>query len=313
MKTRSAFGPSAAAAAHRLRAERSSCSWRPRQMGSPWPQEPNSICGGRTAGPGGASATRERIRHMKQIKSVIIGALGSATWLLLGAGNLQAQDPPPQGNFDPAQMRQRMAERMRQQFDVKDDAEWKTMAEQIAARRGDGRGGGRAPDPGGGGGWRPGIRLVPAGARPFSILGRGPGDSEPRLPDLAGGAGSQHQHCAVRDHLCGVGRRSRKPCRARRRCQPCLAGSRDRGHPCRRFCNDCRLRGAGRCDQVHAGTRDGRLCHRPDPAADGLRRRRAVCIDRAASFTRAARDGSSPARSAPPAPRSPRPASRSTS
>src|SRR5512143_3143169 len=102
MKTRPAFGPPVAAAPHRLRAERSSRSWRLPQMGPPWPQESNSICGGRTAGPGGANATRERTRRMKQIKSVIIGALGSATWLLLGAGNLQAQDPPPQGNFDPA-------------------------------------------------------------------------------------------------------------------------------------------------------------------------------------------------------------------
>jgi len=68
---------------------------------------------------------------MKQIKSVIIGALGSATWLLLGAGNLQAQDPPPPGNVDPAQMRQRMAERLRERFDVKDEAEWKTITARL--------------------------------------------------------------------------------------------------------------------------------------------------------------------------------------
>jgi len=68
---------------------------------------------------------------MKRIKSIIIGALGSATWLLLSAGNLPAQDRPPQGNFDPAQMRQRMAERMREQLDVKDDAEWKAISDRI--------------------------------------------------------------------------------------------------------------------------------------------------------------------------------------
>jgi len=35
------------------------------------------------------------------------------------------------GNFDPEQMRQRMMERMREQFDVKDDAEWKLIEERI--------------------------------------------------------------------------------------------------------------------------------------------------------------------------------------
>ncbi len=37
----------------------------------------------------------------------------------------------PGGNFDPAQMRQRMAERMREQFGVKDDTEWKLISERI--------------------------------------------------------------------------------------------------------------------------------------------------------------------------------------
>jgi hypothetical protein len=80
------------------------------------------------------------------IKSIIIGALGSAAWLLLGAGNISAQDQPPQGNFDPAQMRQRMLERVREQLEVKDDAEWKAIAERIEkvmqARRSMGGGGG---------------------------------------------------------------------------------------------------------------------------------------------------------------------------
>jgi hypothetical protein len=35
------------------------------------------------------------------------------------------------GNWDPAQMRQRMMERMREQFDVKDDTEWKLISERI--------------------------------------------------------------------------------------------------------------------------------------------------------------------------------------
>jgi len=35
------------------------------------------------------------------------------------------------GNFDPEQARQRMMERLREQFDVKDDAEWKLISERI--------------------------------------------------------------------------------------------------------------------------------------------------------------------------------------
>lgn len=76
------------------------------------------------------------------------------------------QGGPGGGNFDPAQMRQRMMERMREQFGVKDDAEWKLISERIEkvndARRevGGGRGammmfgGGRGGPggPGGGGG-----------------------------------------------------------------------------------------------------------------------------------------------------------------
>jgi len=72
------------------------------------------------------------------------------------------------GNWDPAQMRERMMERMREQFGVKDDTEWKLISERIEkvsdARRetagrgmgmmfgGGGRGGGgQGGGPGGGG------------------------------------------------------------------------------------------------------------------------------------------------------------------
>lgn len=77
------------------------------------------------------------------------------------------QGGPGGGNFDPAQMRQRMMERMREQFGVKDDAEWKLISERIEkvndARRetagrgmgmmfGGGRGGGQGGGRGGFGG-----------------------------------------------------------------------------------------------------------------------------------------------------------------
>jgi len=60
------------------------------------------------------------------------------------------------GNFDPEQMRQRMLDRLREQMDVKDDAEWKPISDRITkvmeARRDVGFGGGmgfRGPRPGG--------------------------------------------------------------------------------------------------------------------------------------------------------------------
>ena len=125
------------------------------------------------------------------VRSIIIGALGSATWLLLSVGNLIAQDRPPQGNFNPAQMRQRMLERMREQFDVKDDAEWKAIAERVEkvmqARPSVGGGGG----PGGFGfpGGRDG--LGGPGGQGFPAGPPSPGSpGGPPLQDGLGGADS---------------------------------------------------------------------------------------------------------------------------
>jgi hypothetical protein len=57
-------------------------------------------------------------------------ALAGAIFALCTLGQtLNAQNQ--RGNFDPEQMRQRMMERMREQFDVKDDAEWKLIEERI--------------------------------------------------------------------------------------------------------------------------------------------------------------------------------------
>jgi hypothetical protein len=118
------------------------------------------------------------------VKSITIGALGSVAWLLLGAGNLQAQDRPPQGNFDPAKLRQRIQERMKQQFEVTDDSEWKAIFERIEkvmqARRNLGSAGG----PGGLGG--------PAGRGGQGVPGvpGGPGgQGDPDGPPQQGGPG----------------------------------------------------------------------------------------------------------------------------
>jgi hypothetical protein len=61
------------------------------------------------------------------------------------------------GNFDPAQMQQQMMDRMREQFGVTDDAEWKLISDRIAAinelrAASGGRGGGLAGFAGRGGG-----------------------------------------------------------------------------------------------------------------------------------------------------------------
>lgn len=79
----------------------------------------------------------------------------------LAAQNQQQNQQPGRGNFDPAQFRQRMMDRYREQLDVKSDDEWKIIEERITkvmeARRevGGGMGGfgrgGRGPGGGPGG------------------------------------------------------------------------------------------------------------------------------------------------------------------
>src|SRR5205085_10144167 len=94
----------------------------------------------------------------KIIHRSTLAALGISSLLLLQPGKLAAQEPPD--NFDPQQMRQRMLERMRDQFDVKDDAEWKLISERItkvmeARRAMGGLGGFRGFGPPGGPGGPP--------------------------------------------------------------------------------------------------------------------------------------------------------------
>ena len=90
---------------------------------------------------------------MKKLNHVLVLA-GAAVAFCLSTGQLAAQDRPGRGNFDPAQFRERMMERYREQLDVKSDDEWKVISERIDkvmdARRevgfgGFGRGFGRPP------------------------------------------------------------------------------------------------------------------------------------------------------------------------
>jgi hypothetical protein len=68
----------------------------------------------------------------KLFKSVLLSGITAS--FLMGVTPLTAQ-PAPGGQGgnrpDPAQMRQMMMERMRERFDVKDDAEWKILETRI--------------------------------------------------------------------------------------------------------------------------------------------------------------------------------------
>ncbi|MBI3878231.1 MAG: hypothetical protein HY300_20100, partial [Verrucomicrobia bacterium] len=117
--------------------------------------------------------------------------------LLAGAAVARAQDRPGPGNFDPAEMRQRQMDRLREQFDVKEDSEWKLISERInkvmEARRAVGTGGpgfgfggpgfGGPGGPGGQGGFRGG----PGG--PGGPGGRPQGDDNAGGPKGPGGKG----------------------------------------------------------------------------------------------------------------------------
>jgi hypothetical protein len=60
-------------------------------------------------------------------------ALAGITALCLGGSNVIAQDGPGggpggnRGNWDPAQMQQRMNEMLRERLEIKDDTEWKAI------------------------------------------------------------------------------------------------------------------------------------------------------------------------------------------
>jgi hypothetical protein len=63
---------------------------------------------------------------MKLNQMLAIAGMGAL--MLVGSSTVMAQG---RGNFDPAQMRERMITRLREQMDVKDDAEWKEIEPRI--------------------------------------------------------------------------------------------------------------------------------------------------------------------------------------
>ena len=76
-----------------------------------------------------------------QRKVMTIGVVASVLALMVGGlalaqqggggGRQRGQGGPGGGNFDPAQMRQRMMDRMKEQLGVKDDAEWKIIEPRL--------------------------------------------------------------------------------------------------------------------------------------------------------------------------------------
>src|SRR5687767_4460433 len=99
---------------------------------------------------------------MKKLKNGLLLA-GVLAALSFGAANVNAQ-----GNFDPAEMRQRILERAREQLEVKSDDEWKIISERVekvmtARRDAAGLGGMAAMFGRGGGGGGGGERRREAG------------------------------------------------------------------------------------------------------------------------------------------------------
>lgn len=76
---------------------------------------------------------------MNRISKFMYGMGISLTLLLAGTTALQAQaqgegrqrQRPNRENFDPQQMRERMTARLREQLEVKDDAEWQLIQERL--------------------------------------------------------------------------------------------------------------------------------------------------------------------------------------
>lgn len=133
---------------------------------------------------------RKNQSPMKQFNKKAAWTVLAAGCLLVGAAPVSAQNQGGQGNFDPAQMRQQMMERMREQFEVKDDAEWTLISQRIEkvneARRAMGGGGGGFGGFGGPGG--PGGR-PPGGAQDGGPGGGGGGARGGGGPGGPGGFG----------------------------------------------------------------------------------------------------------------------------
>jgi hypothetical protein len=117
------------------------------------------------------TATKTKINDMKKITKALAVA-GFIAVLGMGASNVLAQG---RGNFDPAQMRQNRIDRLKEQMNVTDDAEWKVLEtsigkvmdaqQEVLSGRFGGGGGGRGGRGGGGNGGGNGGTNNAAGGR----------------------------------------------------------------------------------------------------------------------------------------------------
>src|SRR6266849_2568536 len=68
---------------------------------------------------------------MNKLNQLLVSG-GIAVLVCLSTRHLAAQDqPPPRGNFDPAQFRQRMMDRYKERLEVTSDDEWKLIQDRI--------------------------------------------------------------------------------------------------------------------------------------------------------------------------------------
>lgn len=74
---------------------------------------------------------------MKFNRSLVLASAAALLGLGVGQTTFAQQDnpgpPPGRGNFDPAQFRQRMMDRLKEQLEVSDDTEWKAMEPLVQA------------------------------------------------------------------------------------------------------------------------------------------------------------------------------------
>ena len=128
---------------------------------------------------------------MRRIHHLLLTS-AAAVMLCLGTSHVAAQNnqnggpPRPgggrqrQGNFDPAQMQQRMLDRYRERLEITDDAEWKAMQpliQKIMEAR-------MAMGTGGRGAFGPGGRRGGAGNQANSTQRRGPSQANPAAEEL---------------------------------------------------------------------------------------------------------------------------------
>jgi hypothetical protein len=84
-----------------------------------------------------ANCNRNTNDIMKLNRSLFVAGISALLSLGANTNSLAQQDnagpPPGRGNFDPSQFRQRMMDRLKEQLEVTDDAEWKALEPMIQA------------------------------------------------------------------------------------------------------------------------------------------------------------------------------------